>query len=717
MLPPGMYTACVQALQRLSKTIGRHDGTPNVLEIHFADEEGDPYAVELAARLGGYVVGKDSDFVVLNSDGYLGYVPLDEMVWTGLQLEVDVVAEEDDGFQTVVNSKAKKKAALLQRAGVGHGIIPPEDSRELQLTVATYSPSTLASHLQIPLSLLPLLGALVGNDFTGSRDSSSATTAQETNLQWLFFERQLTLSQRITRVASAIKNLLAAALSPSPKNKQKQVHSVMELIERSVAALIVRPLDTISSGERAKVVERIVEATLQYAIPKYESDVPGPDSLWSSGICALHEVDACPLVQYISHSDTAAVLELASPAHDARTLYIQAYRAGRLDPHTLDIMHSGTFWYRQFLENPDLETVSRSIGRPIQIWSYALLDDALGLPENLDDDDLSVGEETVVSREEAEEAEDEDDDEDELIDVVEESDEEDPLAPLRGVLEKLNGPADGITTEPTASISSQSRDSRLSKSKSIVEYIRRGTRLAPEEVIVPSLAQLLPNTVDLEDSDIPVQLRSPDERFTFLLRILDSDHVLIRTLPAEQRIVVLTVRWVVLRMHLRAQESNSNKDRAKERWTKEEVQAFLASFSWAAPLDLEAAEEPVPITDRNVQLVSQISVALDAIERLSQVLLLCEQLPSPVLRFSGRLFHSYLTGFKKLVPEAIPDRLWHASIEQLNYALGESTAKNRKREKRKENVNGSTNVPERSTKSKGMVVLGGKFGLLASLDS
>jgi hypothetical protein len=51
------------------------------VEIHFADEEGDPYAVELAGRLGGYVIGKDSDFVIFHSDGYKGYIPLDEMTW------------------------------------------------------------------------------------------------------------------------------------------------------------------------------------------------------------------------------------------------------------------------------------------------------------------------------------------------------------------------------------------------------------------------------------------------------------------------------------------------------------------------------------------------------------------------------------------------------------------------------------------------------------
>ena len=125
MLPPLMYSACVQTLQDITAKLNANADTAGMLELHFADEEGDPYAVELAGRLGGYVVGKDSDFVVLSADGYAGYVPLDEMVWTadsvsGMTSPID--QGDDDGFQTVVKPKGKKKALA---AGLGRGILPP----------------------------------------------------------------------------------------------------------------------------------------------------------------------------------------------------------------------------------------------------------------------------------------------------------------------------------------------------------------------------------------------------------------------------------------------------------------------------------------------------------------------------------------------------------------------------------------------------------------
>lgn len=518
MLPPRAYTACIQTLHNLQRRL------PNAhLELHFADEEGDPYAVELAARLGGYVVGRDSDFVILNAEGYQGYVSFDEMVWSsGVAEEASVLADDwadDDGFQTVINSKSKKKAIMQQ--DVGRGIIPPDrnDGDPLELSVLVYSPSDLAAHLQIPLSLLPLLAALVGNDFTGIRqDITSATTSQLTNLQWLFFERQLTLSQRITRVSTTLRSILSAAFPSSgkkAKNRDKtQVRSVMDLIDRAVTALVVRNLDSMASGERERIVERIVEATLQYAIPKFEGE-SGQER--TSDVCSLHRADACPLVLVqISSTDAQppSVSESASvPTSPAvvtetdaldgavqqlspdRALYLSAYRSGYLDPHTLDILHSGTFWYRQFLENPDFEAVAKAFARPIQMWTYAVLEEVVGIPERVV---VAQRNQKKSDAESGEEEQEEEEDEDELIDVIEQSDtEDDPLAPLRGALQQLNGSSflAHAALDDRASVASSQRDGAATPvhrpRKLVEEYLRRGTRLAAEDVEVLPLAELL----------------------------------------------------------------------------------------------------------------------------------------------------------------------------------------------------------------------------------
>lgn len=721
MLPSGMYAACVQTLQLLAQRI-----TSGVLELHFADEEGDPYAVELAARLGGYVVGKDSDFVILNADGYLGYVPLDLMVWNSLTAQENGADEvADDGFQTVINSKSKK--AFKRPTSSARGILPPEDTDGLELTVVIYSPNSLSQHLQLPTSLLPLLGALVGNDFTGSKDSSSVTTGQNTNLQWLFFERSLTLAQRITRAAGVLRGILDAALAPGQKQRQKHaVHSVMGLIEKAVTALTVRAADSISSGERAKILERIVEATLQYAIPRYEGELAGAEGLWPSNVCALHDPDDCPLLAYIAQpvSDElfarapAEAEELQARRDKIRALYVSAYRAGRLDPHTLDVVHSGTFWYRQFLENPDLEGVARSIARPIQLWAYALVEESLGLlarQEPLVEEDGTEG-----ATEDGNENGDEDDDE--LVDVIEESDDDevDPLAPLRGALKQLN-----TSDSDSPDLSSSDSPTPLSlqpsvnktKPKTVEEYLRRGTRLAAEEVPVPSITELISNVPGNADaSQIPIQLSPPSERLSFFFRALRSDNTLLPSIPPEQRMAAVVLRWVVSQLHLRAQEREGDKLRDRERWTKQEARAFLASFSFGRPRALEDAEdlsEPVPIVDRNVQLVAQVSITMDCVDRLSQLLLLQEEVQNPVLRFSGSRFHAYLTGSRPIPSDNVPDRLWHAAVDGLDHAFTEPLGK-KKKEKRKEVKAVPPAAGRRGQKS---VAVGSKFGLLASLGS
>ena len=406
----------------------------------------------------------------------------------------------------------------------------------------------------------------------------------------------------------------------------------------------------------------------------------------------------------------------------------------------MDLYKNGTyhrtFWYRQFLENPDLEAVARSMARPIQVWCYALLDSALGLPERPPQADTqSVAEEQGLENE-GNGDEDEDEDEDELIDVVEddseEEKEEDPLAPLRGALQQLDGPQVDApvdaTPEPASSVSSHARSTHSLRPRMVVEYVRRGTRLAAEDIEVPSIAKLqatighATNVDEDEDEDvapIPPQLLSAEERLALLRKILDSDIVLIRTLPAEQRIAALALRWMVSRLYVRARDSGGSREREKERWTKHEARAFLASFSWGSPRTLDVEEDAVPVMDRNVQLVAQVLATMDAIQRLSQILLVDDSLPSSTLPFSGHLFHAYLSGTKQFPPDVVRDRLWHAAVDELDHVFIEPSGKRRKKDRRKEAEGSSIATSQRTTKGQKAngLAAGGMFGLLASLEA
>ncbi|THH13381.1 hypothetical protein EW146_g6832 [Bondarzewia mesenterica] len=678
IIPPLCYTVCVHTLQSLSH---------KSVEVHFADVEGDPYAVEFAGRVHGYVTGHDSDFVILNADGYEGYIPMDEMVWTTSETSEDLEPEDDGGFTVARRSKTSKSFASSANQSA-RGLIPPECGTNFSLTCTVYKPSDLAAHLRLPVTLLPLLAALVGNDYTADQRRST---------QKLFFEHKLTASQRIKRVADTLESIVAAASGTSQKRRLKRkVNSVMDLIDLTVDALLLRPSSSMGSGEREAIVEKTVEATLQYAIPKHEGD----SGLWPTAICALHKPNTCPFVLSQVPPDEE------SSKFQVRSLYISAYRGGELSPKIMDMFSTGSAWTKLFLEDPDLEPTGRSIGRPIREWVYAILDDGVGLPERTEEEQSD------------EDEVEEDSDGDELIDVAEEDSDEDdgdPLAPLRGALQQL-GQYSGVATSPPHTLS----HAVSSRSKIITEYIRRGTRLVAEDVVAPSIAALAPflgPDYDLS-SYLPIQIQCADERLTFLLRLLQSDTLAFRTLPPIQLAVSLALRWVIRNVHERAESHNFEKDWERERWTEREAKAFVASFAWPSSSVTRPSSgdlEPVAIVNRNVQLVAQVSVALESIDLLSQTLLLGERVPSPAQYFSGHAFHRCLTEGRISDPNVMDENLWEVCATGLQSFFGMEKGKKGKKDRKANRA-----VQPEAARTSGKSTNGtsqGLFSILASMDA
>lgn len=684
IIPPLVFLSCIETLEGLSK---EHPE----LEVHFADEEGDPYAVELAGRLGAYVVGNDSDFVILNSDRYAGYIPLKDLLWTAplpVNESPSIHEDQEDGFQTVVSKSKKRSNPTAQQTSFG--LIPPEETplSDLVLSVVVYTPSTLASHLKLPTSLLPLLASLVGNDF-----SNNSTTQR--NVQWLFFERSLTLSQRITHTANTLSSILNAA---TQKRKAKhRVGSVMDLIDRTVNALLVRSPSILATGEIDSIVDRIVSAALQYAIDKYEGDVIGPASLWPTPICALHGSDTCPLPNLfsraLSQSQLPGNVNGAPPGRDSvvilRSLYLKAFRAGKLQPEVTDILSTRTFWPQIFLDNPDIENVAISIGRPIRSWVYALLDDGVGIPEA---PETAVDGSTSAS-------EDDEEDLNELIDVVEEDsdDDVDLLAPLRGELRRLHRTEEDPSETVPASVSSRSRSCPPARQKHVSEYVRRGTRIAEEEVPVPDLAALMISSgfdenID-QDAWVPVQLRSVEERMALFLHILGSNVPAVKNASPDRLMPVLVVRWIVLTLHQRALENGMSKEREQERWTRQEARALLAFYvSQPSMNGADTARHSnigedittnlpttTPLADRNVQLVAQILMAIETIRLLVQVLLLTEAVPANIQVLSGQKLHAYLTHSTPVPEEVLDPGLWAACTAELEDAFAQERQKKTKK--------------------------------------
>jgi len=371
-----------------------------------------------------------------------------------------------------------------------------------------------------------------------------------------------------------------------------------------------------------------------------------------------------------------------------------------------------------------VETTSK-ITRTIRQWYCAILDDAVGLPAIIEEPEP---EDAGAMTPAADDNEEEEEDEDELVDVVEsDSDEEgaDVLAPLKGALRRLHEPESD--EEATSTSLSESLTVSPVKSKTVTEYIRRGTRVVDEDVVVPPLSELLNGIASMipkslqsatsnkhtphnnhnplrRNTPIPFLLQSPDERLTVMLCALHSSFspessisqliVKLKSLPPVQLHAALAFRWLLRYLRDRALENPNYKDIQTSKWTRKEAQCFLASFAWD-PSNKNTADQSQnlgypPIFDRNVQLSIQAIQCLDSVHQLAEVMLLCDHVSSSAHLFSGRKFHAYLTGSCPLPDpdfdsdsNVIPRELWEACLYGLEDAFGEERTKKSKKKRAK----------------------------------
>jgi hypothetical protein len=671
--PPLIISTAVQTLLRLAESTDR-------LFVIFSDEEKKSYAVELAACLRGYVLSKDSDFVVLHADGYQGYIPLDEVMWTNDAplADDDVGADapvDPDGFTVI--QKARRRP-LKRETQSGRSLIPPCPSGSTPvLSLNIYSPLALAAHLKLPVGLLPLLGAFIGNNVTSPERMSPQS------LPAFLFERQSTHVQRIERTANALNSALA-----------KPTSSATTLIERTVQALLrSRNRNGVGSGEVADMIEKIAEAALQYAIPPGSHGDNGatqnglePLVSWPEVVCVVHSPATCSIMRLFRLPAPPTVDSCSS--EDPRVLYMHAYRTGLLASRITDVLHTRTAWPQIFLEDPDLETVARSVGRKLREWIYAILDAGVGLGKEEHGEDQEES-----TKEGADEAD--------------------------GAVARATINAHGVELERIHVANSPMA--------TVTEYLRRGTRVATEVVPIPSLVDLL-TSIGMQDyyqqyadKRLPIQLWPESDRLTVFLRMLGSDLPRVRALDPHEMTGVLALRWVVHTMHVRVGEmvitETQVKARAKERWTAHEARAFLDSFSWQTTsareiVGEEETETTLPsISNRNVQLCAQVFMALESIEWLAQVLLLFPQcVASPVHLYSGQNFHARLSSF--LEPNSYADKLWEATVEGLRHAFrDEVTSPQRKEGKAKSKGPGGA---KRGTPSGSRI---GLFELLADNEA
>ncbi|KAF8526046.1 hypothetical protein BU17DRAFT_41213 [Hysterangium stoloniferum] len=645
------------------------------LDVEITQGEADSYIVSLAGKLGAYVIGNDSDFVVLNSEGYLGFIPLDEMLWWVSESST-LKGDESDEFQIVTKKKQKSKMKVKEsRVTLGNGPLPPsatEELMELSLVLTVYEPSTLATHFALPTSLLPLLGAFIGNDYSS----------------FDFFRSNETAVNRVKRMADTLSSVLKDAQSGDPKKTRKIARGgeagVIDVIGTTAERLLQwrDPRFSPTTGEIDKITEAVVQSTLQYALIH-------PESLFSD------DDDGSVRANSSSQRSNSAFEEIKS-------MYLHGYHSGVFHPRLMELFSRGICFPTLFLEDPDRECCARSIGRPIreQIWKIFVIGG--GIP------DRSIKSNELHIDQELEEEPQEDDDE--LVDVVEEysdeeSSDEDPLAVLRGRLQRLS------FSDAAQGANEANEHMDLPQRRIVTEYVRRGARVAAEDCEVSGMENLF--WYD-EDHRIPAQLRPLSERLYIFLKVLHSDTPTVRAMAEEASDIkdkllwVLVHRWVLQTLHTRAEgveDGNRRREREKEKWTRAESEAFLSSLCE----EQENTELP-PIKERAIQLTAQVAAAAEAIAWLAQALLLMPLIVGEAERlFSGRRFHAALSQRHKGIGEQF-QRLYQASTENLGNVFSEEKGK-RGKKTRKEIRDGPKSSQRTQPQPSGM------FGALAGLDT
>ncbi|WWD21607.1 hypothetical protein CI109_106093 [Kwoniella shandongensis] len=654
ILPPQASHAFLFALRRLD------------VAFHIVPEgEADGVCVSFANQLGGYVIGQDSDFVIMvgRTERVKGYVPLDMMMW--IEGEGDNATSSrrpspgpDGSFQPVMNrrgvSSPIRQSALLPQ--------PAYTRPTLVLTVV--QPQALRQRLRLPPHYMPLFASLCGNDYTPPSTASQ------------FFEPNLDTVQRVEKAARILREQL---FSPSANAKASinPGDQVVELVERVVKKLSVYPFDTEQSLQN--MVDIIIDAALQYSLP------PGGECCSTFPFCGELNGSGC---RTTSSTRLDGETEKQVWISAARQAYAAAQRQGYLNSITNGWLYPDRTYLWGVLEDPTAASLRSSAGaRRVRTATWGIADEGLGglrwptleVEADKEPDTVSNGVEDEMDTDKEDRA----------------------LRSLLGVdvTENNSEAGDGVISEDTTLVdaevnTSRSSTARTSTTRAITEYARQGS----SSKLIACQLELPPARIRSEGG-LPTCLQPPENRLRVYLEPLSSATPLVRALPVSLQPLVAILRFSILEAASKSSKNDTHK------WRRDEVSAVLratiGTFTmWRKDLITELDQHTKAVgpeeggmlypllESRNAQLIAQLSSTMVDSQLLAQSLLLLPGIPNsdslssveqfgpthliPFVFFSGVTLHRLLS---KLEPGAgwswtseeqeAFEQCWEALIEDL----------------------------------------------------
>ncbi|RXK40914.1 hypothetical protein M231_01762 [Tremella mesenterica] len=630
ILPPFAFHAFNHALESLN------------VARHFVPEgEADAMCVVLADRMGGYVIGRDSDFLILarGNENLKGYVPLDFLQWID-NAPLYHSTKNEDGFKTI--SRGKTSSHINSLIPIGF--------HQPSLVLTVIPPQMLCQRLRLPASLLPLFASLCGNDYT------SPLVLKHLDDYTLHHTKRIERVARIIRETYFSKDLLE---SRQAGNAADRGDRMVEFVNRTVKRMTIRPFDC--PGQQEVVVDSVLDATVHYILPTEDQ-------------CCL----AYPLCDGTKCRGRAA--SGAAQSHEismqrAKEAYAEARRKGLLAGVSHAFLQPDRIYLQPILEDPTLVSLRGSNTLlDIRIKSYEIASQGLGgfrfpsAPSSQIEtptQDLEKEDQALIR----------------LLqpDSVSIDTSLNPETPSTSSSSTFTPSSSSVITFHT---DTQPKDQLQESTNTIVEYLRSSNRIVTYSFSLSSL----PTS--------PLQCLQPlSHRLQTYLTILQSYTPLILSLPVSLHPLVAGLR-IVLRLA-------AERGRPETKWRAHELRSVLRASlgTWSIWLDIyvqesitrrEEEERHMPgalplsssssqleymsytpigplLSNRNCQLIAQYQTTMLEMYLLAQSLLILPPSPSslgdlgdrlelmdemerqpthliPFVFINGEVLHSFLSG-------------------------------------------------------------------------
>jgi hypothetical protein len=627
ILPPFVSSVCNDVLHEMGFIDGVH-------VFHLAEGEADGYCVSLATELGAFVLGNDSDFVILGAStqqtGYRGFIPIEMVQWMLTEEEPASASSaastiamsemgEEDGF-TVKRSKRKTSSRGTTsitpntQTRMLNGLVPPplteiafpDAVRTMTLILPSFCPSALSDRLRIPSTHLRLLASLLGTDHS----------PPEAPL--LFFDSSMKKTERIEHVARVIRECLvpgaasrlkkkrlpkyaaASVFRPRPKNEEgtatddqdpiqamnagDELYSFISLV---VQTLLLRPL---ANDEMLHdLIIAIIEATCHYILPCTPTELGlrlgGKGSSITGYCCSTYPYCACHPVELVVPANDGKDADLiAQELGVARLSYARARKSGYMS--TLSAyLHSDRSYLHVCLADPEgqpLRAFEETSNLRIKAWEIML--EAVRYlpcdPKVIQDDASATSEQEDLGEEQAAGAH--------LVDKT-----------------NINVPEEVNTVMGNNEVEAGTFY--------FTDYLRSGSSTRLTEFNLPLF------TTDSRPGAIA--LRTPLERFTYFLELFGSNNQAVLGLPLEWQSLAAILR-VSISLHSSVASQRKIKLLTAQELRRIVTAGFISARLWNNKDMLEKVQEGdrLLLETRNCHIVALVTTAAQEALMVAQAL-------------------------------------------------------------------------------------------------